>query len=112
MVNIGQTAYLVTSGEAVFVLDVQPKTDAQKEVLGIPEALSGTIATVRRPVMGQNGVTHLLETYYVEELETEDDRQGRELENRKKFNERIRALQAEEEKEFAATTKDDSNLLN
>jgi hypothetical protein len=58
MIKQGDVAYLKTTGEAVYVL-VYPG--------GV------TDVSVRRPVMGQNGIHHDVEQFTIGELETRDE---------------------------------------
>jgi len=68
-------AFLRTTQEPVFVLDIKEGTSVQK----FP-GLSGQVATVRRPSEGREGIRHTIEFFSVEELETLDDRHKRQVE--------------------------------
>lgn len=71
MIKAGEVSFIKTTGEAVFVLNV-----ATPEPKNCP-SLFDTVVTVRRPVMGQNGVRHLEDRFYLEELETLDEQRKR-----------------------------------
>lgn len=74
MANIkaGQVALLRTTEEPVFVLRV----DEDKEECAI---LSKVLATVRRPIQGEQGVRHSIEQFHIEELETQEDKHTRQI---------------------------------
>jgi hypothetical protein len=82
MVKVGDTAILKVSNEEVFVLEIIPQmVPANMEIKGTVSPL-GNQVTVRRPIMGQDGVKHLIETFFMTELETRDERMTRELAER------------------------------
>jgi len=62
-------------------------TDEPCLVLGVSDegqdyhypALSGTVVTVRRPKLTQEGVQYIIDTFYAEELQTVEDRQNKRL---------------------------------
>jgi hypothetical protein len=68
-VKSGEVAFLKTTGEAVFVLGY---------------ATDLTYVDVRRPIAGQNGITHVCERFRVEELESLEDQQTRFMSERQK----------------------------
>ena len=74
MVNIkaGQVALLKTTEEPLFVLAIE---NLDKVYSG----LSGSVAIVRRPIQGTEGVTHSIERFFIEELETLDEKHTRQV---------------------------------
>lgn len=60
MVKKNEVAFLKTTGEAVFVLDI----------------IEGE-AEVRRPVFAQSGNTHVIDTFYTVELESEEEQKAK-----------------------------------
>lgn len=86
MINEGQTAYIKTTGEEVFVLAVQEN----KRALPEGSSLSGQIAVVRRPVAGENGCFHNIDSFCIEELETKESRMERHLSNQREFENRLK----------------------
>jgi hypothetical protein len=73
-IKAGQVALIRTTEEPVFVLEVV----VGKTIPDAPE-LEQVIARVRRPVQGEEGVRHLVETFYVQELETQEDKHTRQI---------------------------------
>lgn len=106
MISEGQTAFIKTTGEEVFVLGVgsNPKS------LPDGSTLSGNVATVRRPVAGENGCYHLMEMFMVEELENSEERMQRHLANQRQFTQRLE--QAASESGIDVQTKSDDSLPN
>ena len=80
MIECGSTAFLKTTGEEVFVLGIGDATS-----LPIGSTLTPKVATVRRPVMGENGMFHMVEQFYLEELELKEDQLVRKLEEQREF---------------------------
>lgn len=74
MIKAGEVAFLKTTGEAVFVLTIN-------EVLG--EGNLGNTVAVRRPIVGQNGIEHDENVFFIGELESLDDQQTRFMAERK-----------------------------
>jgi hypothetical protein len=72
-IKVGQVATLKTSDEPVFVLDIE-----ECEATTNPK-LSGVEVKVRRPVGGQDGVRHVVETFHLEELESLDAKHTRQI---------------------------------
>ena len=68
MIEAGQVVYIKTTQEPVFVLKLE-LNDGKQE------------AWVRRPVQGQFGIDHRQEKFTLVELETDDERDARELES-------------------------------
>jgi hypothetical protein len=69
MIKQGEVAFLKTTGEAVFVRsfrDPSPK-------LGDKDL----VVEVRRPVMGQDGVRHVVEEFQLAELESLDEQRAK-----------------------------------
>lgn len=70
MINIGEVYALKTSGERVVVLNEA----------AMPRNVEGEFYTVRRPMNStENGISHVLETYSSDELETLTDNLSRDL---------------------------------
>jgi hypothetical protein len=66
----GQIAYLRITDEPVYVLDIKPLSGLHI----LAGVLSGVEATVRRPNVDKDGsITHKIEKFFVDELETEED---------------------------------------
>ena len=74
-IKAGTIAYLKTTDEPVFCLEITKRPVAAPEY---PE-LSGVFARVRRPIAGENGIAHLVEFFAVEELETAEAGQNRKI---------------------------------
>ena len=83
----GTTAFIKTSNEEVFILGLSGNHKAGIPVNTIDDKLfSGTTAIVRRPVITDDGVKHILDYFLVEELETVEDKVRRQ----KEMDERVR----------------------
>lgn len=74
-------AYVRTTGEKVFLISVH--TDD-----------GDTLATVRRPVTSETGIYHEEDTFYVEELESEEEYQARQQKEAEEFVARFRSENA------------------
>lgn len=103
--SIGSTAYVKTTNEEVFILGVSGNVSP---FLG-PEAtlneigpFSGTTVIVRRPKLGQDGITHTVDFFLAEELESLEDRVRRE----KDSQDRVRNTLSSLDKTNEATAKD------
>ena len=70
-ITVGNIVSVVTSGEQGFVLNLG--TEAHT-------SLSGITADLRLASIGRDGVKYVIQTFFVEELETEEERIKRELE--------------------------------
>lgn len=70
----GTIAYHKITEEGVFVLDIREGNPTQKFPL-----LSGKVAQVRRPVLGEDGIRYEVEYFTIEELETSEVGQKRKL---------------------------------
>lgn len=80
MIKLYDVAFLKTTGEAVTVLafnDTSPKI-GDKPLL----------VTVRRPVAGQNGITHVVESFYLPELETLEEQRAKFIAERQQMVEK------------------------
>jgi hypothetical protein len=109
LINEGQTAYLQTTGEEVFVLAAYEN----KRLLPDNSTLSGWVCTVRRPVAGESGCYHVVETFTMEELETKEQRMQRHLEGQKMFEQRMqKAAQEAGFENVAGTPPTDEDLPN
>lgn len=98
----GMIAYLKTTEEPCFVLDVKP-LDRIHTLVG---CLSGVGVTVRRPVMDdKGGVGHKVDTFLIEELESKEDASVR------KVNE-MQQLKAQFDAERQAKTSSDLAMRN
>jgi len=84
----GTIAYLKTTEEPVFVLDVT-------ETISNFPALSGTVVTVRRPVLGEGGFEHRVETFHVEELESLEAKRKQKLQDMASFKAHFDATEEE-----------------
>ena len=71
-IKVGEVVTIKTTGEQVFVLSID---EVGTEPTGV---LSGTTAEVRVPVLTREGIKHVIETFLVEELESEEARLERE----------------------------------
>jgi hypothetical protein len=67
-------AFIRTTGEAIFILSFLPE--------------EGTV-DVRRPIAGQEGIKHVVETFRVQELESLDEQRERFLAERKQVYEKF-----------------------
>jgi hypothetical protein len=66
----GMIAYIRLTDEPTFILSIKP-LDGYHAMAGI---LSGVVAKVRRPNVDEHGrITHSIEEFFIEELETEED---------------------------------------
>ena len=87
--NIGNTAFVKTTNEEVFILGISGNVapfQGPENVLAEIGPFSGTTIIVRRPKLGQDGLTHTVDFFLAEELETLEDRVRRE----KDTNDRVR----------------------
>jgi hypothetical protein len=73
-VKVGTVAFLKSTEEPAFVLEIKKGAGFQV----FPE-LSGDVATVRRPTSGRDGVRHNVEVFSIEELETLEAKQSRQI---------------------------------
>ena len=71
-IKAGEVVFVKTTGEAVFVLDIVDKFIRPNNV------------DVRRPIAGQNGITHEVNSFRMEELESLEDQQARFMSERQK----------------------------
>jgi hypothetical protein len=75
MIKQNEVAFLKTTGEAVFVMITNS--------MGVVGDVK-----VRRPMIGQNGVKHVIETFQIEELETLEEQNARFMAERKDIYEK------------------------
>jgi hypothetical protein len=69
-IKAGQIAYIRITDEPCMVLKIKP-LEGFHAFAGV---LSGVEATVRRPNVDEHGrITHSIEHFFIEELETEED---------------------------------------
>lgn len=78
----GDVAYIRTTDEPVFVIDITERGPAGVVVVADDIAtaakLSNTTVKVRRPIGTDSaGISHSVETFYLEELEDEDSHKKR-----------------------------------
>ena len=69
MIKQDEVAFIKTTGEAVYILDLN----------------AGEYVQVRRPIMGQNGVQHQIDTFRPNELETRDEQRAQLLADREEM---------------------------
>jgi hypothetical protein len=99
-IKAGQVANIKITDEPVFILSVKP-LDSYHAMAG---TLSGVLAKVRRPNVDEHGrITHSVEEFFIEELETEEDAELRKAG-------KLEALKAQFKAERAATL--DSKLAS
>lgn len=80
MTQVATVMYLKTTGEGCFVLRIDPHEDTPGYQITLGEKV-----TVRRPVESiNNGLTHVVETYFEAELMTLDEKIKFDIEARKK----------------------------
>lgn len=84
VLKAGDFAVVRTTGEPVFVLETRELGDGKIVLPGeeTPEDSNFTTqAKVRRPISSRNGIMHVTEFFYVEELETENASAKRRYQN-------------------------------
>lgn len=91
MVEVGKTAYMRTSNEGVYVLGTK---ELEPNANSFPQCGS-TVAAVRRPVAGENGLYHVVEYYYLDELVTLEQLEAERDEQQRRFNERVNKARKE-----------------
>lgn len=69
MIQVGDVAFLKTTGEAVFVKAKVAEIEGYDDL--------GMQYEVRRPLAGQMGITHATEYFYLAELESLDEQRAR-----------------------------------
>jgi len=82
----GSTAFVITSNEEVFILGLTGNHTAGVPEEVVDKVFSGTTAIVRRPLITDEGVKHVLDYFLIEELETLEERVRRQ----KTMDERVR----------------------
>ncbi len=83
MIKVGETAFLKTTGEVVFVVEIHPCTREGWHGGGynLGSEFSAQEVEVRIPILESGGgIKHDLKTFLVEELETAQEKFDRELE--------------------------------
>ncbi len=76
----GDLVLIKTTEEPVIVLAVRTFTEEEAAKLAAYDTgnmPSRTMLTVRRPVAGQDGISHQIDTFYLEEVEFPTDRSKR-----------------------------------
>ena len=74
MIKVGEVAFVKTTGEAVLIMG-----------LGIGDFPDlGPLFVAKRPVAGQNGIEHKMESFYAAELESLEEQQARFVAERQK----------------------------
>jgi hypothetical protein len=91
--TVGTTAIIKTTGEEVMILAIE------KDEGGVLPGL-GDIVTVRRPVMSQDGIKHLTESFGSAELETKEEKLDREIKERNLLRAKFSPSQAIAEPEL------------
>jgi hypothetical protein len=83
VIKVGDTAFLKTTGEVVFVLEIHPCQRAAGYGNSFPlgEEFSAQEVFVRIPILSTGGgIEHETKTFLIEELETAQEKFDRELE--------------------------------
>lgn len=84
-IKVGTVAFLKSTEEPCFVLKIEE---------GAPHVtfpdLSKQVATVRRPSQGRDGVRHHVEIFAIEELETLETKQSRQIGEMEELKARFR----------------------
>lgn len=100
MIKVGETAFLKTTGEVVFVLSIHP-TVAHKWAEDLDEGLFAKEVVVRIPILSTGGgIEHKTQTFLAAELETAQEKFDRELEQFTQLQKRqpLRPLEDVDEK--------------
>lgn len=88
MIRVGETAFLKTTGEVVFVLHITPISENNEndrckfasKLWNQEGHFSGRAAIVRLPILSTGGgIEHETQTFLIEELETAQEKFDREL---------------------------------
>lgn len=88
MIKVGEVAFLKTTDEPVFVLEIN---DAGEQGF-FPQ-----VATVRRPVQGDSGVHHDSENFYAIELESLEEKKARFKAERDEFRKLAEGRESQED---------------
>lgn len=79
MIKVGETAFLKTTGEVVFVLEIKPAVQVNYTFPVGPTLFSEEVL-VRIPILESGGgINHTTESFLAEELETAQEKFDREL---------------------------------
>lgn len=88
----GTIAYLKATDEPCFILSIQPVPESN---FGLRGLLGGVTAKVRRPNISDKGsITHGIEDFFLEELETKSDASLRKLNEINELQSTIKAQQS------------------
>lgn len=71
MIHVGEVAFLKTTDEPVFVLDIIKDGEGYHPTA---PKLGGQLAMVRYAMVAKDTISHIIKYFYVEELETLEDR--------------------------------------
>jgi len=84
-IKAGTKVFIKTTEEPVMVLSINPGQGSDE----YPD-LSGTTVVVRRPVASEStGIQHEVATFFLEELETEEDKRRDAFKNLMSFREEV-----------------------
>ena len=75
MIEVGKLAYLKSTDEPCFVVNMNAKPGRFPEV--DPEKFSGVVVIVRRPQLTDKGIVHSFDEFLLEELESHEDKEKR-----------------------------------
>lgn len=87
MIELKKVAYVKTTDEPVFVLGMRKDANSGE-----------TIVTVRRPIQAETGVSHMIEEFFFDELQTKEDQMTKEMDTNK-FMLKLRDALAKERQE-------------
>ena len=76
MIRVGEVAFLKTTGEPVFVLDIIKDGEGYHPTA---PKLGGQLAMVRYAMVAKDAINHTIKYFYVEELESFDEVQEKRL---------------------------------
>lgn len=104
-ISAGQVVYVKTTNEPVFVLELREVSEKWQNVVLDRAVFSGMGAIVRIPLMLEaTGIAHKVNTFLVEELETEDDRERKADERRQREMDTIEKMNDEARRRAEAIT--------
>lgn len=83
MIKAGQLAIIRSSNEYCFVLEVKDGKEAPAD------GFYGAVAVVRVPLLTRDGVRHEIQEFFVEELQTEEDRDDAQIAREDRNQQRI-----------------------
>lgn len=84
----GTVVFLKSTEEPAFLLDIRKANDMQ-----LYPGLSGSVAVIRRPKLGKEGITHSIEFFTVEEIESVEARQKRQISDMEELKAQYAQLQ-------------------